>query len=233
MARHEFDHYATSYEDLLRDPLRDAFSGGRSEFFHLRKAILIRDYFRQRGIDTRQQCYLDLGCGKGNLLSHLREDFARVCGCDLSAEMLSSVKGIETRVQEDPLKIPFGSAEFDLVTAVCVLHHVPPPGRLALTQEVSRVLKPGGVLAVIEHNPYNPMARMIVSRTVVDAGAILLKPSEARHWMVSAGLTAEACSYFLFLPAPLFRRAGRLERWLTKVPLGGQYAVFGAKKRDA
>jgi len=232
MARHQFDHYATSYEDLLKDPLRDVFSGGRSDFFHLRKAILIRDYFRQRGVDTRRQCYLDLGCGKGNLLSLLREDFARVCGCDLSTDMLSSVEGIETRVQEDPLKIPFGSAEFDLVTAVCVLHHVPPPGRLALTQEVSRVLKPGGVFAIIEHNPYNPVARKIVSRTLVDADAILLKPSETRHWLVSAGLVPEASSYFLFLPAAIFRRAGQLERWLTKVPLGGQYAVFGAKKRD-
>jgi SAM-dependent methyltransferase len=232
MTKHEFDRYATSYEDLLRDPIRNIFGGGRSDFFHLRKANLIRDYFQERGIDTRRLRYLDLGCGKGDLLSLLREDFDCVCGCDLSTEMLSCVQAIETRVQEDPLKIPFGSAEFDLVTAVCVFHHVPPAGRLALTREASRVLKPGGVLAVMEHNPYNPIARIIVSRTPVDADAILLKPSETCHWMVSADLLLQASYYFLFLPAAIFRRVGRLERWLTKVPLGGQYAVFGTKKGD-
>ena len=74
--------------------------------------------------------YLDVGCGKGELLRLLQSDFKQAAGCDVSAGMMRQIAGIETRVQQDPLQIPFGDAEFDLVTAVCVYHHVP-PGRPA------------------------------------------------------------------------------------------------------
>jgi SAM-dependent methyltransferase len=229
MNQPEFDRFAASYKELQKDPIRDCFAGGSSEFFHLRKRNLIRDYFRRRKIDTRRWRYLDVGCGRGELMTLLQKDFECVQGCDSSPGMLSSVKGVETRLQEDPLKLPFRSAEFDFITAVCVFHHVPPADRLALAQEVSRVLRPGGVFAVIEHNPYNWIARVIVSRAPVDADAVLLKPSETRRWMVAGDLVHETCNYFLFLPGPIYRHAGQLERWLTKVPLGGQYAMFGIK----
>lgn len=233
MSRPEFDQYSASYEDLLKDPVRDGFSRGGQGFYHLRRRDLIRDYFRRRKLDSHRLRYLDVGCGRGELLSLLRDDFSRVNGCDTSPGMLSFVKGIEARVQEDPLKIPFGSGEFDFVTAVCVFHHVPPANRLALAHEISRVLKPGGVFAVIEHNPYNPVARMIVRRSPVDADAILLKPSESRSWMGCAGLAVQASQYFLYLPGPIYSRIGQFERLLIKIPFGGQYAAFGIKKSTA
>src|SRR5690348_8281936 len=230
MNQPEFDRYAASYKDLLKDPLRERFSGGSLEFFHLRKRNLIRDYFRRHKIDTHRLRYLDVGCGQGELMTLLREDFELVQGCDSSPGMISSVRDVETRLQVDPLKLPYGNSEFDFVTAVCVFHHVPTASRLPLAQEVSRVLKPGGVFAVIEHNPYNPATRMIVSRTPIDSEAVLLKPAETRRWMASAGMLPQSCDYFLFLPGPIYRRAGHLENWLAKVPLGGQYAMFGIKK---
>jgi SAM-dependent methyltransferase len=227
----EFDRYSASYEELLKDPIRDRFMGAGAEFFHLRKRDLIREHFSADGVDTRALRYLDIGCGKGELLSLLRDDFRQVAGCDPSPGMLSSSQDLETRVQEDPGKIPFDDAAFDFVTAVCVYHHVPVSARLALTREVYRVLRPGGVFAIIEHNPYNPVTRLIVSRTPVDADAVLLKSSEARDWMRSAGFTCHAPNYFLYFPEPLYRRGGRrLEHLLRGLPLGGQYAVFGTKK---
>ena len=112
----------------------------------MRKRDLIRQYFRGRQVDTRGLHYLDLGCGKGELASLLHDDFTRVAGCDPSPGMLSFAQGIDARVQQDPAAIPFDAQEFDFITAVCVYHHVPPPARLALTKEISRVLKPGGVV---------------------------------------------------------------------------------------
>src|ERR1035437_5778167 len=124
----EFDHYSDSYEQLLNDPIRDRFGSGGSEFFHLRKRDLIRAYFQRRRTDTSKLAYLDLGCGKGELASLLRNDFSRVAGCDPSEGMLRAgglaSKGIEARVQDDPGCIPFEAAAFDFVTAVCVFHHV-------------------------------------------------------------------------------------------------------------
>jgi SAM-dependent methyltransferase len=231
MSKPEFDQYSDSYDDLLNDPLRDRFSPGGTGFFHIRKRDLIRDYFRRRQADTHKLAWLDLGCGKGELASLLRNDFARVTGCDPSAGMLSAgrlaSKGIETRVQDDPGRIPFEAGVFDFVTAVCVFHHVPVAARAALLLEARRVLKPGGTLAIIEHNPYNPVTRLIVSRAPVDADAILLRPSETRGLFRHAGLNVDDQRYFLYFPEAVYQRLSRLESALGKVPLGGQYAVFG------
>lgn len=231
MSQPEFDRYSGSYEELLKDPIRDRFTGAGSQFFHVRKRDLIREHFSTLGINTRALRYLDIGCGKGELLSLLRDDFHAVAGCDPSHGMLSSSQGVETRVQENPGEIPFDDATFDFVTAVCVYHHVPPSSRLALTREANRVLKPKGVFAIIEHNPYNPVARLIVSRTPVDADAVLLRATEAREWMRAAGFTSDVPRYFLYFPEMIYRRTGdRLEHLLRGVPLGGQYAVFGTKE---
>ena len=42
-----------------------------------------------------------------------------------------------------------------------------------------------------------------------------------------AGAREQETRFFLYLPEPLFARFGWCERALGRVPLGGQYAVFG------
>jgi SAM-dependent methyltransferase len=227
MSQREFDKFSQSYEELLKDPVRDAFTVGNSEFFHVRKYDLIRAYLRRRGLDGKKLSYLDVGCGKGELASMLSSEFGRVAGCDPSTGMLRTIDGFETREQQAPDRIPFGDREFDLVTAVCVYHHVPPGLRGSLTREVSRVLKPGGVFCIIEHNPYNPATRLIVNRTPVDADAILLRARETRAALRDAGFAIDEQRYFLYLPEPLYKHLGWGEDFLSWLPLGGQYAVFG------
>ena len=225
----EFDPLSSSYEDLLRDPIRDRFTGQESMFFHRRKADLIRRFFRRQRRAPSGLRYLDLGCGKGELLQLLRSDFQQTAGCDVSSGMMREISGIETRVQKDPLQVPFGDAEFDLVTAVCVYHHVRPAARQTLTREIQRVLRPDGIFCMIEHNPYNPVTRLIVSRTPVDADAILLPAWEARGLTTRAGFALLEQDYFLYFPQGIYRYIGQLEGLLTKVPLGGQYALFSCR----
>jgi ubiquinone/menaquinone biosynthesis C-methylase UbiE len=230
MRHAEFDEYASSYDKLLQDPIRDRFRADASLFFHRRKRDLIRAYFRRQVADTRSMAYLDLGCGKGELLSLLREDFGRIAGCDPSAEMLTGIQGVETRVQTNCENIPFGDAEFDLVTAACVYHHVPREARLKLTLEVNRILKPTGTFAIIEHNPYNRVTRLIVGRTPVDTNAVLLTLRETSKILRMAGFARQVSRYFLYFPEFVYRHAGDAgEMWFRKIPLGGQYAVFATK----
>jgi len=228
MNRPEFDEYSSSYQELLKDPICDSFAGS-SDFFHLRKRDLVRSYFRKRGIDSRKLRYLDVGCGKGDLAKLLTGDFAYVAGCDPSGEMLKSAQSLDARLQHDPGKIPFDSAEFDFATAVCVYHHVPPAERAALTAEVARVLRPGGVFAIIEHNPRNPATRVIVKRSPVDQNAVLLDSRESGSLLAAAGLPVEEQHYFLYFPEKIYRWLGALEELLDWFPLGGQYAVFGRR----
>jgi SAM-dependent methyltransferase len=226
----EFDKYSGDYAQLLKDPIRDLFSGDGA-FFHARKRDLVSEYFRRNHIDPANLKYLDLGCGKGELLQLLGPAFGRSCGCDPSSEMMSGLANFETRVQRHSLQIPYADAEFDFVTAVCVYHHVEPLHRVALTREVGRVLRPGGMFCVIEHNPLNPATQLIVKRTTVDASAILLRAQETRSLMTQAGFAPHGTEYFLYLTEGLYRRLGWLERRLRSFPLGGQYAVFGTRSR--
>jgi SAM-dependent methyltransferase len=225
-----FDHLSSSYEELLRDPMRDRFTGHEPMFFHRRKGDLIRRFFRRRGLTTSGLCYLDVGCGKGNLLHLLQPDFKQAAGCDVSAGMMQNMTGIETRVQREAFQIPFDDAEFDLVTAVCVYHHVLPADRGTLTSEIGRVLRPGGIFCMIEHNPFNPVTRLIVSRTPVDADAVLLRAKEARRLVAEAGLASLELDYFLYFPQILYRYLGPVEALLARLPLGGQYALFSSKQ---
>ena len=225
----EFDEYATAYEDLLKDPLRDWFSARQSEFFHRRKRDLIADSLARLGIDTKDWSYLDVGCGQGELLRLLSPRFATSVGCDTSAGMLEKAGCENVVLQDDALRLPFADCRFDFVTAICVYHHVPPADRPALVREICRVMKPGGMFCIIEHNPLNPITRLIVARTPVDAGARLLSHWQTSELMRDGGLYVEDVSFFLFLPELLYRIVGGLERRIRWLPMGGQYAVFARR----
>ena len=136
----EFDEYASNYDGMLRDPMRDGFVANR-EFYHRRKWLLILNFLRSQGIDSSKMEWLDVGCGKGELLGYGSAHFGRVVGCDPSSEMARNAGKIEVRVQEAPAVLPFAEE----------------PGRVPLTREIQRVLRPNGTFCMIEHNPFNPM----------------------------------------------------------------------------
>lgn len=222
----EFDNYAGSYDDLLKDPIRDRFAR-QADFFHRRKWLLLRDFLKQQGRQPEKLKWLDVGCGKGEFLRFGSPNFMSAEGCDPSQEMLRQCADLQVTRQKDPTALPFADGAFDVVTAACVYHHLNADQRAALTREVRRVLAPRGVFGVFEHNPWNPATRLIVSRTPVDGNAVLLTARETRGWMSRAGFGRLRTIYYLYLPEPIFNRLGGLESMLAGVPGGGQYAVFG------
>lgn len=226
----EFDGYAAGYRELLRDPIRDRFAPG-SAFFMQRKWLLLRQFLGNRGVPPDTGRWLDVGCGQGDLLRLGKAFFRESAGCDLSSEMLAEAKDLNVRLQPAPDALPYGAGEFDLVTAVCVYHHVAEDRmRAALTSEIRRVVKPGGVFCIVEHNPWNPATRLIVSRTPVDADARLLTAAESCTLLSRGGFQVLEKEFFLYLPERLYQGMPFLERWLKRIPLGGQYAVFGEKR---
>lgn len=224
----EFDRLAPEYKELLNDALREYFAPG-SEFFLTRKIDMLLDFAARQGLDTRQATFFDVGCGKGELLRVAQRHFARALGCDVSQGMITECGDLEVVHQPDPLRLPFESASVDWATAVCIFHHVDPQARLPLVTEVYRVLRPGGIFAMIEHNPLNPAVQLIVRRTPVDENAKLLTARAARNLMRAASMQAIATRYFLYVPQRLYSWAARVERALERAPLGGQYVVFAKK----
>jgi SAM-dependent methyltransferase len=81
---------------------------------------------------------------------------------------------------------PTGS--MDLAFCNGVFHHVPPEKRVQTAQYIAACLRPGGLFALWENNPWNPGARYVMSRTPFDRDAIPLSAREARAVMRDAGL---------------------------------------------
>jgi SAM-dependent methyltransferase len=226
----EFDAYARDYDLLLKDPIRDRFAGN-SLFFHERKLRVLLDYLARRAQVPGKLRWLDIGCGRGELLRLGAAHFAEAAGCDLSADMLKYCSGLRVIPQREAALIPFGDRGFDVVSAACVYHHLGQGERMAMTREASRVLRPGGVFVIFEHNPWNPVTRAIVRRTPVDANAVLLSLPETKRLMRCAGLALSAARFYLFFPERLYRRCAGVESRLGFIPVGGQYAVFARQKK--
>jgi len=224
----EFDAYAEGgYTKLLEDPLRGKFA--RPAFFCERKLAVIRELHQLHGKQTDSARWLDVGCGEGELLKTGRRFFRDVAGCDVSAGMLQNCKGLNVKLQDSSRGIPFEDKSFDLITAVCVYHHVDINDRRALTADIYRALKPDGIFCVIEHNPLNILTQLIVRRSPIDANAHLLTAGNVRRLASSTRMAVLATRYFLYFPERLYLRLAGLEAKLSAIPIGGQYAVFCQK----
>jgi SAM-dependent methyltransferase len=224
----EFDEFAAEYAALLRDPIRDRFAAG-SRFFAVRKWELIEQFFARTGRDLKRVRWLDVGCGLGELLQIGGPSVQQAAGCDPSSEMVQRCGGLDVRLQSSLESLPYPDQTFDFVTAVCVFHHVEPAMRPALLREIHRVLIPGGMFCIVEHNPLNPVTQLIVRRTPVDANAQLLTAGVARDLLAAEALKPIFTEYFLLFPERIYKRAKAVEPLLRRIPLGGQYAVVGAK----
>jgi ubiquinone/menaquinone biosynthesis C-methylase UbiE len=119
--------------------------------------------------------------------------------------------------------LPYDNATFDLVFTSCVLHHVPPEDWQAFIAGMRRVLRPGGIACVIEHNPWNPMTRLAVLRCPFDKEAVLLRAAKVEALLRQIGFKEIRSEHILLSPLA-GRLALRIERALAAVPLGAQYA---------
>lgn len=102
-------------------------------------ALLARMAYWVRRVH-RHGALLDLGCAEGALLDSLGE---RGIGLDMNSERLRLAAGKGLRVSiGDGNQLPFPNGCFDTVICMEVLEHV--TDMSAVTEEVHRVLRPGG-----------------------------------------------------------------------------------------
>jgi len=97
---------------------------------------------------------LDLGCGNGDKLARLAEEF-EVTGVDLSAEQLqlAGARVPEAKlIHADFSELELAEESFDAVTAFYSIIHVPREAHAELFARILRWLKPGGLfLASLSH----------------------------------------------------------------------------------
>ena len=130
---------------------------------------------------------LDAGCGNGRLVKlfdHVNIDYT---GIDNSEELIKIAKNNfpeKSFFVGDVLKLPFPNGSFTVIFCWAVLHHL--PGKKLRKQallELKRVLKPGGILILMNWHYSSPkmMARLakfslakIMGKSELDFGDVYL-----------------------------------------------------------
>jgi len=152
--REMFTQIAPRY-DLLNHLL----SGQLDRLWRARTARILRPILQQPGAIV-----LDLCCGTGDLSFALaRAGNARIIGADFAHTMLARAKqkrealsshqtgsasSCTQFLEADGLRLPFADASFDLVTSAFGFRNL--ANYEAGLLEISRVLKPGGSVAILE-----------------------------------------------------------------------------------
>jgi 2-polyprenyl-3-methyl-5-hydroxy-6-metoxy-1,4-benzoquinol methylase len=181
---------------------------------------------------------LDYGCGLGKWAVHVALKGARVSGFDLSpvaidyARERAELNGLAIRFDvADATRLPYDDAAFDIVLGVGVVHHVIKyPGT---SEELHRVLRPGGIAVFTEtlaENPLIELGRRFTMRGVEEAGDVGLTVSLIKDWAAPFA-QAEVRPISMLLMAkrvigfrPLLRALAAVDRrLLTLWPRLGRY----------
>lgn len=221
-----FDRHAAHYRQAVDESI--AFTGRDATFFAQRKVTFLRRLLLDQGRSLRQAKVLDVGCGTGIADRYLAGEVAELHGVDVSDEMIAEARRNVAQATfrlYDGHTLPYPSQMFDLVMAICVLHHVPEEHRSSFVQELNRVARRGGLIAIIEHNPANPLTRRAVNSCELDEGVALLRAKQVAQLLESAGAVTARANYLLF--TPLSGNLGTtVDRLLRRLPLGGQHLVL-------
>jgi SAM-dependent methyltransferase len=148
---------------------------------------------------------LDAGTGSGVVARHLAERApgASVVGCDLSERRMArareaarGIDNLEFRV-EDVRCLSFADGSFDVIVCRYVLQHLEPAMRPRALAELTRCLRPGGQLCVVDvdgaftnvHPVLEPLPELI-ARLRSDDTVDLEVGRKLPSMLIAAGLSA-------------------------------------------
>lgn len=131
------------------------------------------------------QSYLDVGCSEGKITADLGQylnlPVDKVQGCDIISEQeIRAHTGVSNTFNytqldlNNPYKLPYPDQSQSVVSALMSLHHIQQPD-LTL-QEIKRVLVPGGIFIVREHDLNIPELKLVLD--LMHAFYILVWPEQ-------------------------------------------------------
>ena len=122
---------------------------------------------------------IDIGCGDGSLVRYMARKGAHVVGIECSHLQLAAAKSAERVGGEGYVfavgqALPFSPDFCDIAIFFNSLHHIPVAEQPRALGEAARVLRPGGLIHIVEpiaEGPYFELVRSVEDETVVRAKA--------------------------------------------------------------
>ena len=225
----EFDLYKDTYQESVNDTLgRFGKHAGNHNLYLEIKANHIKSFI-SNSFKGKKIKLLDYGCGHGLLHAYFDPNYFDIYGCDPASEVINLAKEsnpVYNYASFDGVTLPYENQTFDLSIAVCVMHHIKPIHWERSLNEMKRVTKEDGFIAVYEHNPKNPLAVHIVNNCPLDKDANLLNMTTLLNLFHKIGLKNLSKEFIIFFPfkSRFFRK---VEKFLTILPLGAQYFLAG------
>ncbi|MBB4571687.1 class I SAM-dependent methyltransferase [Rhizobium leucaenae] len=225
----EFDLLADEYHTVHKENI--AITGEAPEYFSEYKIADLATWVNRMNVPSAT--ILDFGSGIGNSLPYFRKHFpaSKINCADVSSRSIeiaqSRFPGNEEYLLIDR-SIPLPTASQDVVFSACVFHHIPHEEHLHWLAELRRVTKPGGVLAIYEHNPLNPLTLQAVNTCPLDVNAHLIRGGVMRRRARKSGWASAQVAYKVFFPAAL-GKLRPLEQHLEWLGLGAQYRMLARK----
>ncbi len=230
MAKAEFDDLAETYYEEHKKNIE--ITGESPEYFaEYKVADLARYISAAQGGFAR---IADFGSGIGNSIAPFRKYFpgAALSCLDVSEQSIARAQdrfpGKETHLLIEADRIPLEDASQDIVFSACVFHHISASEHRHWMSELLRIARPGGVLAIYEHNPFNPLTVRAFNTCALDENAEMIWPWALRRCCQEAGWRKVSIGYRLFFPRALaYLRP--LERGLGWLCLGAQYRLLALR----
>ena len=223
-----FDRYSRQYETQLQKGL--SLTGESADYYAQQRVKWLKKKLDRLGF--RGASLLDFGCGVGNAVPYFFAALGvrRVVGVDPSSSSLREARNscpspAVSFVHPDDL---LAENEFDIAFCNGVFHHIPPVARIEALQTIWKALKPGGLFAFWENNPWNPGTRFVMSRIEFDKDAITINPWEAQKLLKKARFVSLSTDYLFIFPKVL-NCCRFIEPFVSALPLGGQYMVLCKK----
>lgn len=104
---------------------------------------------------TRGKTVLDIGCGKGGIITEFKNQTKQIIGLDDDASLLNQNKVVDKKIVASLDKIPLTNNIIDTAVSTFVIEHVASPDNMF--KEIFRILAPGGSFIFITSNVYNPV----------------------------------------------------------------------------
>jgi SAM-dependent methyltransferase len=223
-----FDAYASEYDAALAEGL--SVSGESKDFFAQGRVEHLAG--RLSELQFRPASIMDFGCGTGTNTPFLLKlnGVTSLLGVDVSESSLTIARRAipDKRAAFSVLDQYRPDGHYDLVFTNGVFHHIPPAERAGAIDYIFRALRPGGLLAFWENNPWNPGTRYVMSRIPFDRDAITISAREARGLIHAGGFDVSRTDFLFIFPKMLgFFRT--LEPMLSGLPLGAQYQLLCRK----